>query len=188
MTTYSIYKITNLINNKCYIGQSINTPKRFREHKNGNSTVSKAIKKYGVDNFLFEVIYQTLDVTDIDAAEVYFIKESNSLVESEGGWGYNLDHGGRANNKVSEITKQRLKEYHSNRPASHNEKLRKPKSPEHIEKMRKPRTEIAKQHYKESHWSKHGVDFVCPHCGKISKNKGNMFRYHFDKCKSLSVD
>lgn len=31
---YSVYKITNLINNKCYIGSSIRVEKRWREHQN----------------------------------------------------------------------------------------------------------------------------------------------------------
>ena len=56
MTT-GIYKITNLINGHIYIGQSINIERRFREHKNGSELiVDKAIKKYGVENFSFDII------------------------------------------------------------------------------------------------------------------------------------
>ena len=54
-----IYKITNKINNKIYIGQSINYEKRIKEHiyarknekKHLNQIIDIAIKKYGKENF-----------------------------------------------------------------------------------------------------------------------------------------
>lgn len=60
-----IYKITNLVNGKCYIGQSRNIEKRFSAHKSRpfnenseeyNKVLYRAIRKYGLDNFSFEVI------------------------------------------------------------------------------------------------------------------------------------
>lgn len=58
-----IYKITNLINNKSYIGLSNNIERRWSEHKNVSNwerepkkSLYLAFKKYGIDNFLFEVI------------------------------------------------------------------------------------------------------------------------------------
>jgi len=60
-----IYKITNKINNHSYIGQSVNIENRWVDEKsrafNSNSesydsTLSKAFRKYGVDNFIFEII------------------------------------------------------------------------------------------------------------------------------------
>ena len=51
-----IYKITNLINNKIYIGKSVNIEKRFQGHKRAkcNMAIHKAIQKYGINNFTFE--------------------------------------------------------------------------------------------------------------------------------------
>lgn len=56
-----IYKITNILNGKCYIGQAKNYKQRFAQHKNyrrGNSepkkTLYKAFDKYGLENFTFE--------------------------------------------------------------------------------------------------------------------------------------
>lgn len=60
-----IYKITNLTNNKVYIGQSINILKRFRDHKQiafdkrshcYDYPLYRAIRKYGIENFKFEII------------------------------------------------------------------------------------------------------------------------------------
>ena len=57
-----IYKITNQLNNKCYIGQTTDYKRRFQEHKNlgygveENKLLYYAIKKYGIENFSFEVI------------------------------------------------------------------------------------------------------------------------------------
>jgi len=53
-----IYKITNKINGKVYIGQSIDIERRFRDHKNctAKNLLSAAIKEYGLENFDFEVL------------------------------------------------------------------------------------------------------------------------------------
>ena len=60
-----IYKITNLINNKVYIGQSVNIQQRFKKHKTkykdisneeSNKILYKAMRKYGLENFSFEII------------------------------------------------------------------------------------------------------------------------------------
>lgn len=58
--TGGIYKITNLINNKIYIGSTVNFNKRKLEHFSMSNKCSKlllkAFKKYGVNNFIFEII------------------------------------------------------------------------------------------------------------------------------------
>ena len=59
-----IYKITNLINNKIYIGQSVDIKKRWATHKRQafikgkeyDKYLYRAIRKYGIDNFSFEII------------------------------------------------------------------------------------------------------------------------------------
>lgn len=62
---FTVYKITNNINQKCYIGSSIRVEKRWKDHintsQNPNSPrydypLYKAFRKYGVDNFTFEII------------------------------------------------------------------------------------------------------------------------------------
>jgi len=62
---FTVYKITNLINNKVYIGSSIDVARRWREHKtvannpnhkHYNYPLYQAFRKYGLDNFYFEII------------------------------------------------------------------------------------------------------------------------------------
>jgi group I intron endonuclease len=86
---YAVYKIENLINGKCYIGISNNYKRRWREHKKSPYAVGKAIRKYGVDNFSFEVIYCASTFEHVMEMETFFIKEYNSKKA-----GYNLTEGG----------------------------------------------------------------------------------------------
>lgn len=59
-----IYKITNNINGKIYIGQSIDINKRWKEHKHRSQIPNKeydkylyrAFRKYGIENFTFEIL------------------------------------------------------------------------------------------------------------------------------------
>lgn len=66
-----IYKILNIINNKFYIGSTINFARRKNEHKyklknyKGNSIIRNAVKKYGINNFKF-IIIEEIDISDMD--------------------------------------------------------------------------------------------------------------------------
>jgi len=90
-TNCGIYLITNLINGKQYVGQSIGIAHRWIEHKNSkeNYPISKAIRKYGKDNFKFEIIENCLP-KDLDEKEMYYIKKYNTIVPN----GYNITYGG----------------------------------------------------------------------------------------------
>lgn len=77
-----IYKITNLINGKSYIGQSRNIKERWRNHKiaasNQNSKaynypLYQAFRKYGLNNFQFEVIEETT-IDDLNSKEAQWIE------------------------------------------------------------------------------------------------------------------
>ena len=87
-----IYKITNKINNKCYIGQTIKTAEeRWKEHQTHafgthendvNKTLYKAIRKYGLENFTFEVLQDNIETYEqLDKAEIYWIDFYNSFVK-----------------------------------------------------------------------------------------------------------
>ena len=74
---YSLYKITNLLNNKCYIGITNRNPEeRFAEHKRPSSSsfISKAIQSDGVENFSFEIILTNIDDDKISSLECEYIK------------------------------------------------------------------------------------------------------------------
>ena len=87
-----IYKYTNLINGKIYIGKTYHLNKRKYEHKHRevNTYFHNAIKKYGFENFKYEVIAQTDNDKTLNFLERYYIRKFNSFGEN----GYNLTLGG----------------------------------------------------------------------------------------------
>lgn len=91
-----VYKVTNLINNKCYIGITINSLKRRKwQHLSlkysGTAILSKAINKYGKENFLFEEIDTATSESELMEKERYWIAALNTLTPN----GYNaLDGSG----------------------------------------------------------------------------------------------
>lgn len=96
-----IYKITNLINNKCYIGQSICIERRLLQHKSTyeisrdpNKPLYQAFKKYGLENFSFEVLEECLK-EELDNKEKYYIEKYQSLTHQNG---YNIRAGGEGSN------------------------------------------------------------------------------------------
>lgn len=81
-----IYKITNKINNKSYIGQSVHIEIRWREHIRKGNLIHKAIKKYGVNNFTFEIL-EECKINELNEKEEYYIKKYNTIIPN----GYNIE-------------------------------------------------------------------------------------------------
>ena len=92
-----VYKITNLINQKCYVGITNNIYKRWIQHKSykdkkGNKPLYLAFKKYGISNFKFEIIEEGItDIKVLGNRERYYIKQYKSHVTQNG---YNVTWGG----------------------------------------------------------------------------------------------
>ena len=104
-----IYKIINLSNSKIYVGQAVShilNHKRYRPYghegrfrchiseafstkKNQSHFLNNAIRKYGVADFVVELI-ECCEISNADEREIYYIKELNSLYPN----GYNLKNGG----------------------------------------------------------------------------------------------
>ena len=82
-----IYKIENLINHKVYIGQSKHIERRWAEHchPSAKSLISKAIKKYGKENFSFDIL-EKCELNDLKERERFYISQFNCLVPN----GYNI--------------------------------------------------------------------------------------------------
>lgn len=93
-----IYKITNIKNNKIYIGKSTDIKRRWKEHirhskdehKRKKCPLHMAINKYGKDLFKFEVI-EECKVDVLDEREMYYIKLFDSKNKKKG---YNITNGG----------------------------------------------------------------------------------------------
>lgn len=106
-----IYKVTNKLSGKIYIGQTTKSlEERWKKHcyANGCSVFYKAIKKHGKNAFTVEEIGKYGNIKDLNNAEEYYIDWFNCLVPN----GYNLKSGG--NNKTySEESKKRMSESQS---------------------------------------------------------------------------
>lgn len=91
-----IYQVTNLLNNKIYIGQTTNLNKRIISHIDSakrmkdNSYFHKAIRKYGKENFDWSVICKCYSKEEMNEKENQYIIEKNTFSPN----GYNLTLGG----------------------------------------------------------------------------------------------
>lgn len=115
-----IYKITCLVNNKVYIGQTIKTIKdRWNRHiwnctlEKEKMAITKAIKKYGVINFKIEEIDRASNIEELNHKEQYYISFYDSISPK----GYNIDSGGK-NKTMSEETKKKISISNTGKKAS----------------------------------------------------------------------
>lgn len=93
-----IYSITNLLNGHMYIGKTNDLKRRWNQHKSGHggtTILSKAISKYGLENFLFDTIaeipFESSEELNnvLNQLEIYYIKLYGTLKD-----GYNATYGG----------------------------------------------------------------------------------------------
>lgn len=107
--SFCVYKITNLITHKVYIGLTTRgIKKRWQDHVNAannrSSTVlHNSIRKYGTDNFFIEVIEECPDFETMIAREIHWIQEYNSIRPN----GYNITAGGQGSLGLRPTDEQR---------------------------------------------------------------------------------
>lgn len=109
-----IYKITNIVNSKVYIGQSIDLWTRINEghlqklkkQKSHNKYLQRAWNKYGENNFIFEII-EYAEIDRLDEIETNWINKCKSHIKE---YGYNLIPQGGSNRGYvqSEETKMKI--------------------------------------------------------------------------------
>lgn len=113
-----LYKITNLLNNKVYIGQTNNPSRRWSQHKSAakliknNQIITKAIRKNGASNFKFEIIACCLTQDAANKTEEELICQYGSRNFKIG---YNVDSGGKGVKPSIEVSKKisnSLKKYY----------------------------------------------------------------------------
>ena len=157
-----IYKITNNINNKVYIGQTIKQrpTDRFSQHRydsrnlkdNDNSYLHKAMNLYGVDNFSFEVI-EEIENQFLNEREIYWIQVYDSLTPN----GYNLTLGGEGTKGFSrpqsleekEKRKESNKQFYLEHPEEREKISQRTKELWQNEEYRNKVTESNKKFYQE---------------------------------------
>ena len=212
MKTYTIYKATNLVNNKVYIGFTANWPQRINGHNYDrrygnadNKAFYNAIKKYGWDNFVWEAIYQSQDEEHtLKVMEPHFINEHLSWVGFEDSNGYNVTKGGEGasgykrtpelieSHRQQMTGRKQTPEHIAKRVASFKANpdagkywLGRKHTPESVEKTRQANLGKKKtpEHVaKMKDRPQDTMKLICPHCNKEGDYK-NMNRWHMDRCK-----
>jgi hypothetical protein len=183
-----VYIITNLVNNKKYIGRDMyNNPKYLGSGK----LIKLAIEKYGRDMFIKETLQSCNSIDELKDAELYWIRHYNACTDN---MFYNILDGSvggdtLTNNPNLEIIKEKIRIARKSQVIKHSEDTKakisaaqkgeksywhgKQKSAE----SNKLRSEAAKGIPKEK--------IVCPHCGKEGSIAG-IKRWHLDKCTVIT--
>ena len=107
---FYLYRITNIVDGKVYIGQTVNPKTRWKDHKYSKKKnyLYNAIEKHNIQNFVFEIIAQCKNINDnydnINESEIECIAQYDSCNRNIG---YNIDHGGQ-NSLKTEETKEKM--------------------------------------------------------------------------------
>lgn len=180
---YYIYRITNNINGKTYIGQ--------HKYENLNDSymgsgilLHKAFKKYGIENFTKEILYsRILNKDTADSMEIFAIKKERALGKAE----YNIANGGLGRGAVSDETRKKIAE--ANRGKHHSEEARRK-----ISEARKgkpsphkgsPRSEETKCKIAEARKGKKLSDEARQHMSEAKKGKPHPHKgsHHSEESK-----
>ena len=116
-----VYKITNNITGDFYIGSSKNIKKRWICHKSPSKwklrpgmKLYQAFIKYGLDNFIFEVLEET---ADLKKREQYYIEQLKPAYNDRYADGYNIE-------RSKEAHKRRCKEWNKSHQNEHLTKIK----------------------------------------------------------------
>lgn len=147
-----IYKTTNLINSKIYIGRDKqNNP----EYLGSGKLVCRAFKKYGKQNFKKEILEYCLSEEQLNEKEIFWIKKLNSTNKNIG---YNITIGGEGGDTfTNNPDKEKTRMYCRQRKGKNNGMFNKKHNEESLQKMRENRKGIGK--------------------GKAPWNKGKQLHY-----------
>lgn len=109
-----IYKITNTINGKCYIGQTVDPRTRIKKYRTIKCTeqpkIYRALKKYGSESFIFEIFDNASDADTLNFLEETYILCFDSIKN-----GYNCKPGGGNRVKHTIETRRKMSLSHKKR-------------------------------------------------------------------------
>ena len=142
-----VYKITNTLNGKVYIGQTVDYRKRkvghfsyLRRNAHRNRYLQKSFNKYGESSFKMEIIKECA-VDELDKLEIYYMRKYNSIDKT---LGYNMVIGGNTNKSFPDYIRQKMSRSQRGRIISEEHRKRigkwhkgKTISPKDIEKANK---------------------------------------------------
>ena len=109
-----IYKTTNLINGKFYIGKDQNNNS---DYIGSGILLKKAIKKYGRENFVKEVLEECL-IEELSDKEIYWINKLNAIQN-----GYNIAEGGAGGNTRKGFTEEQYLKWKAKKSAAQSGKI-----------------------------------------------------------------
>lgn len=202
--TSGIYKITNLVNNKMYVGSAVNLVNREKQHfqrlsKNIHSNIhlQRAFNKHGIDNFLFELLEACPKELLIER-EQYWI---DKLCTVKNGYNIRMKADSNLGIKFSQQSIKRMSLSHKGQSRKHSEETKKKLSnlkkgmvftKEHKEKISQ-RLIGNNYHIKQLPWKKKRV-FTEEHRRKLSEShkgqqspmKGKQFSEEHRKKLSIS--
>jgi group I intron endonuclease len=176
-----IYKVTNRINGKVYIGQtSLSLDQRRRQHERDAERLDRktvkfhnALLKHGFDNFNWEVIKTCETQEELDNEEILQIKQFNATDRKAG---YNLKSGGKLGGAYTEEAKANIGET----------TRKKWENPEIAKRMRDGLTKATEEWQKICEENR--ILCTCPVCGKeekLSPSIAKKYKYCSNSCAAI---
>ena len=131
-----IYKITNILNNKIYIGKDTTSDPNYF---GSGLIITRSITKYGIENFTKEVIDETDDYEELSKKEIYWIDKYNSTNRNVG---YNISKGGDGgdvftNHPDIELIKEKISKNNPKTGKTYEEAFGEEKSSKYKQKLKK---------------------------------------------------
>jgi|APCry1669190646_1035306.scaffolds.fasta_scaffold29194_2 group I intron endonuclease len=208
---YYLYRITNLANNKMYVGIH-KTADLNDGYMGSGKLLALAIKKYGIDNFQKEILEFFPNYKDALAKEKEIVNEEfltrddvyNLRRGGNGGFDYinkhkeqyrekrrrvgmaNHFYGKRHTEETKKILAEKTSMYKKGVALSDSHKSNISNSLKGIKFTEERKQKISRAKIGKPAWNK-GIQaepWTCPHCGRQGSGASNKVRYHFDNCKA----
>jgi hypothetical protein len=174
---YIIYKTTNLINGKIYIGKH-KTDNIDDGYIGSGIKLKAAIRKYGIENFSRDILFNFYSEEEMLQKEKELVTEEFIKLKDN----YNIAIGGQGGklHNWSDVSKKKLSKSLKKRVNDWGHKVSKANKGKPLSENTKKKMSIVRQNRGET--KRLNVKKPCEKCGVIT-NLGNLKRYHNEKCK-----